>query len=324
MATQSASSHHDHGETYLDFASYDDSASATTILIHGVSASGSDWSLVQPYLCTYHLLTPSLFTQHSLKLARSLRESAPGSNGHLPQLSWQASYVVLMAALIRRYAKNGKAHIVGLSLGGNFAMALAAAHPDLSLSLFVSGLPRLISNAPALALPLAKHGIWATQRLIEMLPLTTHRKLLDGEVDADPGGSDGVGGKTSLEEVQIVVETVTGGYPVPTFEMTERSDTSEPSFRARVVAATRSKWFMLTTESSTWAIEAGSKFAGRPRNKDLADYEGSGCVDLKVFEAKRMFHPWNRQDPELFAKSIIATIEGLDFPAGDMREVLAS
>lgn len=81
---------------------------------------------------------------------------------------------------------------------------------------------------------------------------------------------------------------------------------------------------MPTTDSIPWAVEAGSKFAGRPQDKDLADYEGSGRVDLKVFEAKQMFHPWNRQDPELFAKCIVATIEGFDFPAGEIREVLAS
>lgn len=123
-----------------------------------------------------------------------------------------------MAALIRRYARNGKAHIVGLSLGGNFAMALAAAHPDLSLSLFVSGLPQLISNPPTLALPLAKRGIWVSQRLIEMLPSTTRRNLLDGEVDADSGGSDGVGGKTSLEEMQYWSKLLQAATPFQRLE----------------------------------------------------------------------------------------------------------
>lgn len=74
MATKSDSSHEAHGESYLDFASHNDLAQTSIMLIHGASASGSDWSLVQPYLNSYHLLTPSLFTNSSLKLARSPSE----------------------------------------------------------------------------------------------------------------------------------------------------------------------------------------------------------------------------------------------------------
>lgn len=322
MAHTSDSSQQANKEGYLDFASYNDSAPTTIILIHGALSSGSDWSLVQPYLREYHLLTPSLFTKPSLELVRRLRNPAPDADGRPAQILWKASFVSTMAALIRRYAKGGKAHIVGLSLGGGLAMTLAAAHPDLSLSLFVSGLAQPVSNPPALAVPFAKGGIWATQRLIEMLPSTTRRKLLDNEVDADPGGADGLGGKTTFEDVQILVETVTSGSSVQAFKATEYSNANDSKFRARIVAATRTKWFMPTSDSVSWAVEAGLTFAGRSQNKKIADQEVADCVDIKVFEAKRMFHPWNRQSPELFAKCIIATIKGLEFPADELKEVM--
>jgi len=72
------------------------------------------------------------------------------------------------------------------------------------------------------------------------------------------------------------------------------------------------------------AIEAGKKFAGFAMGTDQIDPELTVLVDVKFFEAKRMFHPWNRQAPELFASCIITTFESLDFPTRWLQQVWKS
>jgi len=84
-----------------------------------------------------------------------------------------------------------------------------------------------------------------------MLGDNTIWKLVEGGVKFLNRGSDGMGGSTLLEQVQILIDTVAGGYSIPAFARTEElsNGTSKRVFRMRVVAATRCKLFILTIES---------------------------------------------------------------------------
>jgi pimeloyl-ACP methyl ester carboxylesterase len=172
----------------LDFESRNNDSVETVLLIHGGGVSGCDWDLVEPYLRSYHLLLPSLFTNASLELAR-YRPIVGKAN----EADWQARYVECLASLIRSNAKSGRAHIVGASLGGCFALALVAKYPELSSSLLVSGLPRLRAPPSRFLRPLIVTGLWASERAIGLMGPNMVSRVLDGKVKPQPGDLDGDG-----------------------------------------------------------------------------------------------------------------------------------
>lgn len=108
----------------LFFISHNPSASTSVVLLHGLFSSHLEWEFVAPHLGEYHLVIPDL-PQHS----RS-RHIAPFS------LALAAEKV---ASLIEKHAKGGRAHVVGLSLGGFITMETIRRYPALVLSGFVSG-----------------------------------------------------------------------------------------------------------------------------------------------------------------------------------------
>ncbi|KAI0972381.1 Alpha/Beta hydrolase protein [Xylaria arbuscula] len=110
----------------LFYISANPSAKATIVLLHALFCSHLEFSLVAPHLADYHLLIVDL-PSHS----RS-RDSDKGPF----TLTNCATHV---ASLIRKYAHDGHAHVVGLSAGGFVGMQLATQHPELVDSLFVSG-----------------------------------------------------------------------------------------------------------------------------------------------------------------------------------------
>ncbi|KAM0304742.1 hypothetical protein ACHAPM_002854 [Fusarium culmorum] len=108
----------------LFFRSCNESSPRTVVLIHGLFSCNLEWEHVVPFLSDYHLIIPDL-PQHSKS-----KEVGPWS------LELGADSV---AHLIRTYAHNGRAHVVGLSLGGFTTMEIIRRHPDLVISAFVTG-----------------------------------------------------------------------------------------------------------------------------------------------------------------------------------------
>ena len=108
----------------LFFSSHNPSAPTTIVLLHGLFCSHHEWEHVIPQLQDYHVIVPDL-PQHSLS-----REIQPFS------LRFAAQKV---ASLIEKHAHGGKAHVVGLSLGGFVTMQLIRDYDQLVHSAFVSG-----------------------------------------------------------------------------------------------------------------------------------------------------------------------------------------
>ena len=81
------------------------------MLLHGVGNNGSMWSDLMAALPDYHCLAPDL----------------PG-HGASRSLRWRrrADTAELVASLIEAEATGGRAHVVGLSLGGSVALELLA------------------------------------------------------------------------------------------------------------------------------------------------------------------------------------------------------
>ncbi|TRX88851.1 hypothetical protein FHL15_010310 [Xylaria flabelliformis] len=100
------------------------SAEVTVAFLHGLFCSHLEFNLVAPHLTDYHLLLVDL-PSHS-------RSSLTGP-------FTLANCAARVASLIRKYAHNGHAHVVGVSAGGFVGMQLATQNPELVTSLCVSG-----------------------------------------------------------------------------------------------------------------------------------------------------------------------------------------
>jgi pimeloyl-ACP methyl ester carboxylesterase len=94
------------------------------VLLHGVGGNGSMWTDLVAGLPDYHCLAPDL----------------PG-HGRSRAIAWKslAESGRLVAELIEERAAGGKAHVVGLSLGGSVALELLATRPDLLDHVIVDG-----------------------------------------------------------------------------------------------------------------------------------------------------------------------------------------
>lgn len=96
----------------------------TVVLLHGVGGNGSMWTELMAGLPDSHCLAPDL----------------PG-HGRSRAIAWtsRAESARLVAQLIEERATGGRAHLVGLSLGGSVALELLATRPDLLDHVIVDG-----------------------------------------------------------------------------------------------------------------------------------------------------------------------------------------
>lgn len=107
----------------------------TVLFLHALGTSGWMWGPALEALADRHGLVPDL----------------PG-HGLSAGLAWRSldHTVDGLAELVARRAAGGRAHLVGLSLGANVALRLAARHPDRVGRMVLSGLNVLPLPAPRL------------------------------------------------------------------------------------------------------------------------------------------------------------------------------
>lgn len=112
------------------------------VFLHGVGASGWMWEPQTTALSDFHCLNVDL-----------------PNHGKSHEITWVslADTADKVSAVIRSHANNGRAHIVGLSLGGFVALFLLERHADIVDHTIISGvtvepLPNLWLLGPQLAL----------------------------------------------------------------------------------------------------------------------------------------------------------------------------
>ncbi|CCT73510.1 uncharacterized protein FFB20_11605 [Fusarium fujikuroi] len=93
-------------EQELFFVSLNQDKPITAILLHGLLNSHLEWSYVIPCLSDYHIIAPDISER--------------------------------VALLIRRHAHDGRAHVVGLSMGAFITLRISRQHPELVLSAIVT------------------------------------------------------------------------------------------------------------------------------------------------------------------------------------------
>lgn len=123
--------HNDDNSVLLPHGEHHPHATVTIVLIHGGMSYGhDDWKGAIPYLSDYHLLVPDL-PGHGF--ARQ-----PDAHISISTFSLNAAAATL-SLLIRKKAKDGRAHIVAFSLGAHVAMHLVSRQPELILDVFLTG-----------------------------------------------------------------------------------------------------------------------------------------------------------------------------------------
>ena len=137
------------------------------VFLHGIGASGWMWGRQTAAFTDYHCLNVDL--------------PGHGKSNHMPWVSL-ADTADQIAAIIRQYAANGRAHVVGLSLGGYVGLALLEHHTDALDHVVISGvtaapMPNRIFLKPQLGLlsVLFKQR-WFANMQAKALPLTPEER----------------------------------------------------------------------------------------------------------------------------------------------------
>lgn len=189
--------------------------------------------------------------------------------------------VSTLASLIGSKAQKGKAHIIGLSLGAHIAISLACEYPDLCLSVLVSGF-QVFEPGSVLGkyMPTA---LYLQSRLESLVPKSFMKSLMSG-ADIQPS-------YPSLELCRQIGGSM-GTFP-------------EAPWPARTLVVAAGKGGILPT-------------ADRPEDaRKLAGIVGNG--ETVAVTHKGIRHPWNRQEPRLFAELVVAWVEGNELPEGFVR-----
>lgn len=232
----------------------------------------------------WDLVTPHLPTYHLL-----LPDLPGHGSAHTIRPYSKALSAKLLADLIQNHAIGGKAHIVGLSLGASVALELACTYPDVVNDVFISGI-KVFPQSPSIA----PHFLWLESRIENLLPRSFISWLMDG-TDIRPAN-------TSLITVSLcreVLGTITFSDP------SDSTKTTWPSpwpARTLIVAAGKAG-VVPSADHPQDAIKL--RGIGNEMNPETAAYTHPA-----------MRHPWNRQDPALFARTARAWFEKGEMPEG--------
>jgi len=268
----------------LYFKSINPEASRTLLLIHGAITSHHEWALVSqtPYLSSYHLLIPDLPSH-----GRSTSASIPFNI---------SDTAALLADLIAKHGKNGKADLAGMSLGGYISIYLANKYPDVvgKGGLFVSGCGQTWPKPGSWRTWLNGFAMLLSSFVLTYLPRFLLMWMLtksDLKVSEELLGDVRAGARYSLgRAVMEALATPSGaggedGWK-PLYEGVNA--------RTCIVAG-------VLEDSEKACLERGKQLR-------------RGNSESRAFRVEGKRHAWDLQDPELFARGIKTWMDREDMP----------
>ncbi|KAH8647076.1 Alpha/Beta hydrolase protein [Tricladium varicosporioides] len=266
-------------DSQLFFKEVNPGATRTLLLIHGAISSHHEWDLVIECLPpSFHLLIPDLPCH-----GRSTSATIPLTLG---------STAMLLKDLITKHAKNGKADVVGMSLGGYTAIYLAQRYPEVVNDLFVSGVGQ----------PWPKPGTWMSSVYGSILALSSW-----GTTRLSKRAFDWLSSKADMKVNQQLYEDMAlrAGYELGATVSSYLGEDEEENWKTRCERV-KSRTCVCTAALGD-PIEGG-----KMRGVELR----VGNDRSRAFKVEEMRHAWDLQNPELFAAGIVAWLTGEDLPLG--------
>ncbi|KAK5727276.1 hypothetical protein LTR15_003170 [Elasticomyces elasticus] len=209
-----------------------------------------------------------------------------GQASHITPFSKQLS-AQLLADLIRDHAHGGKAHIIGLSLGAFVAVELASSYPDVVDEMFISGLKVMPDS---LRTGIGPYGLWVSQRIESSIPLPLIRWAMDG---ADVRRADL--SRVTMPLCRAMLTTVTAGD--------NQGEWAQPWLARTCIISADKSGIVPSADHPEDAVK-------------YRDIGRRGNGETVAFTHPLMRHPWNRQDPELFANAAKCWFERRSLPEG--------
>ena len=238
------------------------------IFLHGLELSHKEFSQVTPFLCAdYPLILVDL----------------PGHSGSAAVPFSMANAVAALSHLITTKIPGGKAHVVGMSLGGVVGLELAKRCPQLVLSLFCTG-----------CAPPSGFRRWAMAR---------------------PRLSGGLEMALGVFVTESIFWYSLGVKAVPGLRDEFRKNQSLALVKAGYTAcAATTVDGLADIEGVRVAIVAGEKRDAVEQTRESGRMLRSKVPESKAFVVRNAVHLWDLQFPELFANGVRAWIEGEAMP----------
>ncbi|RYP35288.1 hypothetical protein DL767_003876 [Monosporascus sp. MG133] len=261
-------------QTLFTFLSYHESQEETVLLIHGAFSSYHAFDATIPHLSRFHLLIPQ-YTAATRDPGFSLEDLLEN-----------------LAQLVREHAKGSRARLVGHSFGGHLALRVAGLFPEQTSSVFASGVNR-IPSPPSTAAGWGGWGgwfwvhlfpflVWGSAAISRVVP----RKAI-ATMERHPPVVERSQLPT-LQEVRNILHTISAEHRFPAVQ----------TIRVCLLASLKGDGLFDDPDS---VQDARSVFA----EVQPSPAEGSRCVGHRG-----LTHSWVEVHPDLFAKTVIAVIEG--------------
>jgi pimeloyl-ACP methyl ester carboxylesterase len=190
-----------------------------------------------------------------------------------------------LAPLILAKAHKSRTHLVGISIGAYCAIDLATNYPQLVSSVFASGYNRF---TPSPFTPLLGTAAYGLNRLPDLLPKAVTKYFMDG-IDVT-GGDDSNSPSYPLHR-EFMALLFSGTWPAP--------------WGARTVIVAATKGGIVPSFDRVDVARRLAEICVQGGNKEV-----------RAVQYKGMRHPWNAQDPKLFADALCAFIERRPLPDG--------
>ncbi|GAB1315506.1 Dihydrolipoyllysine-residue acetyltransferase component of acetoin cleaving system [Madurella fahalii] len=273
-------------EQDLFHISLNPSRPTTIIFLHGLLSSHLEYALVAPHLSDYHLLLVDLPGHSKSASAASLAD--PAARLTVPAMA------DAVAALVRRRAgSGGRAHVVGLSMGGFVALDLARRYPELCLSVFATGAAPFAGLSKFLAeRPWLVYG--ALGLMLDWMPDAWYWWAVRKGWGVDRRFEE-LKAEMSRNRRWVVIKTVYASIlECLGWEEVRRID----SVRVLCVAGGKQD-----------DVDSTRKVGEVWKKEGITERLGSRAVMVK-----EAVHAWDLQFPELFAEGVKAWVEGRELP----------